>query len=270
MRVKNPKLLHRVIGFDPQQDDLPSEFTAAIDDFVGHLTNNHPPPPQLSDMMVDGRGDFLQALDSPMRIETVTLQTYPASQREVYLISPRHVDGAGDWPWQLVVESSLTAAEIIRRRWGLHKTNVVRELAKRGIPFRTLLLAPSAPLSLPSEMEQGLRSGLGVRWSGFRISPEEYAVYEDKRNEHLLRYSHTIQAALCAGGIIWRLTMERLPPVLAVEGPQGEHDHQATVLLDGRTHVTDALTQHEEDLICGVYKVLGSEVILLSCLFKQG
>ena len=175
--------------------------------------------------MVDSRGDFLRALDSPMCIETVTLQTYPASRREVYLISPRHVDSAEDWLWQLIVESLLTVAEIIHRCWGLHKTNIVRKLTKRGIPFQTLLLALSAPLSLSPEIEQGLRSELDVRWSSFRTSPEKYAVYEDKRNEHLLCYSHTIQAALCAGGIISQLTIEQLPPALAIERPQSKHNH---------------------------------------------
>lgn len=263
-RIKNSaKFMHRILGFDPKNDEIPAAFVDAVDDFVGLLVHGFPLPNQLCDLMVEGRGDFVRALGSPMTVEKAKLEVLSGvGPQDVYLIKPRYVKDAEDWPWHLVVESPLTAAEILRRRWGVHKTSVVRELVKRGIPFRTMLPIPQKSLSLPPPaVKPGcLDVGLGVREPNFRTSKEEYMTYEDQRRDLLISSPHAILAALGAGGIIWRLTVGTLQPDLAVEGPRGGTDHQATVSLDGKSYVCDAFTSHEEDLICGVYRVLARKL----------
>ena len=271
-RIKNSAtFLHRILGFDIKNDNIPAALINAVDDFAGLLRHGFPPPVQLCDLMVDGRGDFVRALGSPMLATKVKLEALPdANPRDVYLIKPRDVEDAEDWPWHLIVESSLTAAEILRRRWGPHKASVVRELAKRGIPFRVALPAPSKQsLSLPPVTISGLNAGLGVRQPNFRTSKEEYLTFEDQRKDLLVNSPHAVQAALGAGGIIWRLTVNTLQPDLAAEGPRDRPDQQATVLLDGESYICDALTSHEEDLICGVYRVLACKLhFLLSQLIS--
>ncbi|EKM60209.1 uncharacterized protein PHACADRAFT_189344 [Phanerochaete carnosa HHB-10118-sp] len=230
--------LHRVIGFNPGTDDVPAVSQSTVDDFMGFLARSFPPPSQLCDLMVDGRGNFLQAVNSPMAVSKATLQIlHDTSQQDVYIIKPRALDTAGNWPWQLIVESAATAAEILQRPWGTEKTSVVRELAKRGIPFRMALAVSEWNLSLPRMEKSGLHCGLGIRQPGFKTSKEEYATYEDACDDFLLCSPHAIQAALGAGGIVWRLAVQRLQPTL-VAGPQSRSGHQAM------------------DLICSVYRVL--------------
>ena len=101
---------------------------------------------------------------------------------------------------------------------------------------------------------------LGVRAPDFQTTKEEYATYEDTRNDFLMNNPHAVQAALGAGGIIWRLAVGTLQLDLVVEGPRGQPDQQATVSLDENSYVADALTAHEEDLICGVYRVLARKL----------
>ena len=84
--------------------------------------------------------------------------------------------------------------------------------------------------------------------------PSKYMIYECIRNEFLQEHNHA-KVALASGGILWHLCIDYLEVQSAFRGPIVEPLHQATVLLDEQLCVRDRLAQHEEDLICGVYKL---------------
>jgi hypothetical protein len=85
---------------------------------------------------------------------------------------------------------------------------------------------------------------------------EEYILYEQLHNNFLQHNGHA-KAALEAGGILWRLCIEFLEVESALSGPQEDVSHYLRLELDNSSYVCDTLFQHEKDLICGVYKVLG-------------
>ncbi|EKM48204.1 uncharacterized protein PHACADRAFT_203111 [Phanerochaete carnosa HHB-10118-sp] len=83
------------------------------------------------------------------------------SQQDVYIIKPCTFNAAGNWPWQLIVESAAIAAEILWHPWGTEKISVVCELTN---------------LSLPHMKKSGLYCGLGIQQLGFKTSKEEYTM----------------------------------------------------------------------------------------------
>ena len=101
-------------------------------------------------------------------------------------------------------------------------------------------------------------AGLGFRPKTFAATPTEYMIYERIRDEFLQEHDHAT-VALASGGILWRLCIDYLEVQSAFRGPISEPQHQASVVINGQLHVRDRLVQHEEDLICGVYKLCMSK-----------
>lgn len=176
----------------------------------------------------------------------------------------QYSDGGRDEPWELLVESSITAAQILRCSWGLTILDVLDELVNRGIPFKMLLAAkfqrysPFAPhpaLLLP------VLNGIGEREPGFKASATEYSAYEDLRKAFLLRYPHC-QSAFTRGGILWRLCYDDLSQSQLDHGPCGLPPNQRQVSCNGLEYYEDYLTPDEEDLVVGVYKVRNCEYIM--------
>jgi hypothetical protein len=81
----------------------------------------------------------------------------------------------------------------------------------------------------------------------------EYVIYERTRDEFLQEHNHA-KAALASGGILWHLCIDYLEVQSAFRGPIAEPQHQTTVVVNGQPYVRDTLEQHEEDLVCGMYK----------------
>ena len=257
--------LNWMLSFDAIQDPIPEEWKEAVGDFVGYLSASLPPPPALCDVVAESPAPFRHT-DSPTIIRKVSfqhklLQSDGKEQIEDcdgYLLQPRDLDGSSvGESWQLIVLSATTAAEVVRRRLGPFKTNVVRELAAKGAPFMTVVPGLGTPeLRLPLSSRPKMDCGLGIRLPNFKAEPASYTIYEDMRDRFLASHPHAAQACLGAGGIIWRLTVEALTPESILDGPQAKRDRQKTVFVDGKTFITDALTPDEEQLVCGVYHIL--------------
>ncbi|KAI0340229.1 hypothetical protein BDW22DRAFT_1300863, partial [Trametopsis cervina] len=93
---------------------------------------------------------------------------------------------------------------------------------------------------------------LGVRLPGSTYTIYDYVTYETER-DRILRSSRG-RAALMMGGIVWRLAMDSIGYEDVVQGPSGQHSDADVVMIDNQAFVDDTLTEHELDVICGVYR----------------
>ncbi|KAI0086706.1 hypothetical protein BDY19DRAFT_908124 [Irpex rosettiformis] len=134
-----------------------------------------------------------------------------------------------------------------------------QHLGPQGIPFKTLQLCqtisqfPRAPPMPMFHDKVPLR--LGTVPYGFIFTVDQYQKYEYMRDRVI--NSHHGRAAVLASGILWRLAMEADIDKLAVlRGPSGFHTRDDHMWIGGRDYIDDLLSRHQEDIICGVYRVL--------------
>jgi hypothetical protein len=178
-----------------------------------------------------------------------------------YLIESAGGDFQEHPPWRLVVRDAATVLECYRAKVGPDRTQVVHYLLSQGIPFKTLIPGPAPPRfrHIPP-----IPSGLGSRVSGYVPTLLDYALYE--RDRASVVNGPYGRAALLTGGIIWRLARETLTDVTsAAAGPSDNvlDNGMAFRSTDGYLW-DDSLSQHELDIICGVYKVRSGTACLFS------
>lgn len=253
--------LWRILSYSKTKDTLPSAWTSSLINFVSHILT-HSIPPSISDLE-DTRASLLaQSLISP---RLSWLKTGDV-ERKVYILEATHLKHNEDFPWLLIVESATTVLHMARHQVAIPgKRHLVSRFVHSGIPFRTALPPASArPGNVqpyPVRSPTGVNSGLGWRLPGFRGNAYEYSLYEELRDEFLRSQCHAY-AALQQGGIIWRLSRPRLLEDVVLDGPRGHPATQQRFSINGKPYVVDVLSPHEEDLICGVYKVLNGQFIV--------
>ena len=170
-----------------------------------------------------------------------------------YILSARGPSSAT--PWVLEFEDPATVLECLRRQ---ERTifELTEFLCMHGAPFNTR--RPRNQLSSSSQSYRPVT--LGWRQPLHKGTRFEYNFYQERR-DCLLRCLHG-RAALLAGGIIWRLTMDSLGDdsgerVLA--GPSSDVLSNGVAIKYGSTEQDwlwdDALLDSEKDVICGVYHV---------------
>jgi hypothetical protein len=263
------KLAEQLLFVDFASDRLPSDLEEATCHLLQYLLKGIPPPLGLSDLLVEDPQLRLRERQGPMQV-IVADWSFESEEGEIKadepskacIIRPRHLAANLDFQWQLVVHSSATAAQILRCAWGPNKIRVIEQLVQRGIPFRTVLQAPLGSTSITSQPVDPLDSGLGWRPRAFVSSPYEYILYEKIREEFLQQADHA-KVALASGGIIWRLCIDYLEVQSAFRGPEATAEHQRVVKMGEQRYVYDVLSKHEEELICGVYKLLNSAYMRL-------
>ncbi|KAI0338184.1 hypothetical protein BDW22DRAFT_1338568 [Trametopsis cervina] len=145
--------------------------------------------------------------------------------------------------------------------------NVAEYLLDRGIPFKTvdyygLYAQHLPPAPTPPLFREHVPLGLGVRLPRYNFSIYDFAAYEERRDK-LVR-SPRGRAAFLMGGIVWRLAMESMGYEDVLRGPSGFHTQADVITIDARAFVDDTLTEHELDIICGVYRTLGSEYYIVA------
>ena len=196
----------------------------------------------------------------------------PISRSEgTYVFTVQYSDRLREAPWVLVIESAITAAQIMRCFWGPTIYDVVNELVIRGIPFKMLIpvkLVQRGPLVNHPAFLLAIFSGLGEREPGFKASVIEYAAYEELRKAYVLTYRHC-WSAFTRGGIVWRLCWDDLREDQVYEGPRGLPQNQRLVSYNGAQYYEDFLRPEEEDLIVGMYKVRNCEQMTFPCLLTQ-
>ncbi|KAG6819796.1 hypothetical protein H0H93_008550 [Arthromyces matolae] len=167
-----------------------------------------------------------------------------------YFIRPHESKRLESIPWQVQLTSAPSVMEIIRRRWGTDLVGLVGQLLDRGIPFRMPITGPLTP---PPAVQE-LQPGLGYRPANYQPDAADYAAYLSYRDSFLR--SPKGRAALMHGGIVSRLAREAVPYQHVFDGPTLDVFSTGAMLpVSSVGYWDDCLTEHEINLICGVYKV---------------
>ena len=152
-------------------------------------------------------------------------------------------------PWKLLISDPLTILQIERERWCSDANNLLTHLVTNGIPFQ--VLNPNV-----------LRASPFLKHPGPTLHPTgkdplliDYFAYRHGLADFLSAYPRARAAALCAGGILWRLSVDVLPLPSETE-IVGPFDHRSCISrnIDGITYWTPRLTEQEEQVLVGVYR----------------
>ncbi|THG93341.1 hypothetical protein EW145_g8402, partial [Phellinidium pouzarii] len=181
----------------------------------------------------------------------------------IYVLRPK-VRGV---PWLVAVLDPVAALEWLR----LGRDSVwdgCCHFIARGVPFHTLTE------DRPADLNAG---HIGIHDLGWRkttrsLNSVDYLTYE-RTIVDFLKSSSRARAAIMAGGIVWRLAMYHLGLDDAIDavmtGPAGDFIQPVYTMntVDGaaptrnQTWWDDRLTEEEERLVCGVYKMyIGDDV----------
>ncbi|KAG6836246.1 hypothetical protein H0H93_009896 [Arthromyces matolae] len=191
--------------------------------------------------------------NSPIRVRRETIEGV-----QHYFLQLRRSNGLESPSWQVELTSASCVLQIMRRQWGPDLVTLVRELLDRGIRFRTpiegsvFILAwvivpkticclPVSPRSLPAQPKRP-------------SCTTDYAAYLSHRDRFLR--SPRGRAALMHGGIVSRLAREAVQYQHVYDGPTFDVFSTGAMLPGSSVgYWDDALTDHEINVICGVYKV---------------
>lgn len=154
--------------------------------------------------------------------------------------------------WHICVTDVNLAMMIVRLDEELSDYDIARTLLNQGSTFWTVLeFAPFAIKQSPAGISR-------IRLSSYQFSAEDYTSYRyDCAN--ILRSPRVARQALMRGGILWRLVIEHASFQDVLAGPTTVatiHHHCKSISGGGnRIYVDDVLTDHEIEMICGVYYV---------------
>jgi len=177
----------------------------------------------------------------PHRSPNSTLTICPI--KEGYLVT---VNSGTVCPWKLLVNDPLTLLQIEREGWHLQRDGLVVNLIRKGLPFQ--ILYPSCqsstpPPSTPSASHEG--------------SPTyaDYLTYCHYVANFFRLHPHAHAAALCAGGILWRIAIDALPPPAEHQIIRPFHLGGCTQhIVNGQHYWTPTLSEGEQEKIVGVFK----------------
>ena len=166
----------------------------------------------------------------------------------------------------IILPNATSAVHCLRwaadsQTWSL--TDISAHLLKYGMEFKRA--TTTVPLRLSGPLFQ--HRGLGYRPFGYRGTTNDYLSYKEQVRQ--LVESRLGRAAPMTGGLIWRLSLDAIgvdaalqaickdPPTLA--DPHRIHVTQTRK----RSYYDDFLSEHDREVICGLY-IVPSEGILIS------
>jgi hypothetical protein len=180
------------------------------------------------------------------------LPTQPATDAlDVSIVSEGYLLSLNDGRtrhWKLLIEDPLTILQIRRESWDADPDGLVLSLVKNGLPFQVLNTYVSEEASVCA------RRGPAVRPSGKPPTYEDYLAYCQDLVDLFERCPHAYVAALCAGGILWRIAVGFRP--LPTEQHVVQTFHPGACVfrsIGGNIYATPTLTELEEKAIVGVY-----------------
>ena len=222
----------------------------AICNFFGYMSTSN----SISDMPIElydlcHPNEHLQRIFAKVRVRRVVL-----GELLYYLIRPKACEKVEETKYELGLISAAATIEILRHEWGSDLVSIASQLLRRGIAFNTFIHADvghPAPHFIPRY------SGLGYRSVNYQPTIHDYQSYECKRNNFLR--SPRGRAALLAGGLMARLARDVVNFDDVCYGPSDEIFRHGFCLKDEKYSSfalwDDCLTEDEQDMICGVYKV---------------
>ncbi|KAJ6500623.1 hypothetical protein C8R45DRAFT_978396 [Mycena sanguinolenta] len=198
--------------------------------------------------------------DWPFAIRREVLTNTLEESPTVYYVLLDHKSSLGSRV--LLLQSAADVLEILRQGWGPRLKDVAKHLLSRGMGFRIAIMESSELVRKPAVRPQHRRvvnvnSGLGPRQEEFRASFHDYNAYVAQRNSQLLHTSRG-HVALSYGNVIGRLARTEVSIEKGLRGPSGDVYTVGACLWDGHSshaYWHETLTEHEIDLICGVYYV---------------
>lgn len=163
------------------------------------------------------------------------------NSREHYYISTGQ-------PWMIHIDDPLTILQIKREKWHLQPEGLVLNLVRKGVPFEilnpscesgTVLTPHQGPVYHPNGQQPNMNDYLSYRLDVARLFTD---------------YPHVHAAALCRGGILWRIAVDVLPlPTQDVlVGPFHQQACNAERIND-QMYWSPTLTEMEEFVIVGVH-----------------
>jgi hypothetical protein len=216
-------------------------------------------PPSLSDTIPSNPVGFPYLLQHDLTVRPGVI-----GEDTWYHVFPR-VQPSRDVDYIVVVNDSLTVNQIVRQSTMFRTTyDIASYLVAFGVAFKTLLrqhvprhlMWPSPPVPM---FNAQIPLGLGVRYaSDVKLSLEDYRRYLAERDQVIRSYDG--RAAFLSGGIVWRLAIDALGERdRAVDGPGYYPTMKNYVVFDKSSYIDDVLTDHQEAIICGIYRILPCE-----------
>lgn len=263
-KMNHPANIKSVLGHWAE-DILPEGGAKRFDvtTYIAFLTT--PPQPGTAASLVPGLSDTVgPATKYPYSCQRwVQVETGLIAGSVWYIVTPSNlVDGDSDWV--VAVRDPLTVNQILRERFSSSTDQLVSLLVQKGVAFKTLcpyprpydLMWPAPDMPMFTD-----KVALGM---GVRIDPEKSFTVSDyyrymRTRDEVLRGCDG-RAALLAGGILWRLAMDGMGSDAASDGPGQYPTKKNYFEFNGRPYVDDVLSQHQEDVICGVYQIVPSKI----------
>lgn len=152
-------------------------------------------------------------------------------------------------PWKLLISDPLTILQIEREAWCSDGRNLILNLVLSGLPFELLL--NNCIRDKPFRPHRGPV----IHPDGHDPRLADYYSYRHNLAYFLSEYPHARAAALCAGGILWRLAMDthEFKSEAEIVGPF----HASSCisrLIGGERYWTPSLSTKEEATIVGVHR----------------
>jgi hypothetical protein len=166
-----------------------------------------------------------------------------------------HVIGVRDRPlieqWYLLIIHDARAVVELFNTSRSSIGELVRYLIQSGIRFSTAKPVRRPPRPPPTSFQ----NMLGYRQKKYNFDRTDYQDYQMKRAYFLSGSGG--RAALTRGGILWRLAKGQVKDKRITAGPTSSVAWSGEIIteLDGRYLIDDTLSEAEEGLVCGVYKV---------------
>ena len=150
--------------------------------------------------------------------------------------------------WKVLVEDPLTVLQMERERWDRSPEDFILNLVKAGLPFQLLQGCVSEGPAATKD--------LGLHFLHRSPNLEGYQDYRSGLPGFFKRNPHAYAAALCAGGILWRIAMDAHPFPTEKDIVRSFH-HTACISRTVNDHKfwTPQLTTLEEQAIIGTCKV---------------
>ncbi|KAI0685148.1 hypothetical protein BC835DRAFT_1421513 [Cytidiella melzeri] len=233
------------------------QYSTPMRDFFTYLTSPPnefvTPPPTLTDLAPGTTRGFPWHRRRDLIVQTV-LDNRGCPWYFVYARDPRD----NDVPYSLCLADPVSVNHLLRSEVSSSMFDVTRTLLSWGVPFNTLqpiadprTLWASPPM--PMYFNQ-VPLGLGIVEHKHKFTLDDYKAYVAKRDEIITSFQG--RAALLRGGLLWRLARDSYADDSEVcKGPSGFAMRDNHRVLGDWDYVDDDLSLHQEDVICGVYRV---------------
>lgn len=170
-----------------------------------------------------------------------------------------------DVKWKLLIRDPLTLLQIERAELYRDPDSLIFNLVKKGIPFQVL------NSQKPKGDQFYDHPGPVVHPIGKKPQLVDYLAYRHELAAFFTHYPHAYAAALSAGGILWRIAMDVLPPPNEYDLVRQFHPNGCfSTTINGEKYWTPRLTQSEEDVIAGVYRWPVCKSAYSNCLDSLG